>query len=72
MRKSCRSKCSLESLKALMDKLTRQYGIVCAQVAVESMDEIAFLHFVDLSKHSLDEAVARFGRLLMKLTAWWR
>jgi uncharacterized protein YegL len=66
------TECTVEALKALVHKLTRQYGIVCAQVAVETMEAIAFPHFVDLSQYPLDEAVSRFGRLLMRLTADWR
>lgn len=66
------TRCSFEALKALVEKLTRHYGIVCAQVAVETMSHIAFPHFVDLSQYPLDEAVSRFGRLLMKLTSDWR
>jgi uncharacterized protein with von Willebrand factor type A (vWA) domain len=66
------TECTFESLKALVEKLTRRYGIVCAQVAVESIHEIAFPNFVDLSQYSLDEAVSRFGRMLMRLTADWR
>ena len=64
--------CTFESLKNLVTRLTLEKGIVCAQVAVEEMTEIAFPHFVDLSQYSTEEAVTRFGRLLMKLTVSWR
>ena len=66
------TECTFESLKNLVAKLTRDYDIICAQVAVQQMKEIAFPHYVDLSQYSFDEAVARFGNLLMKLTASWR
>ena len=66
------TECTFESLKALVEKLTRRHGIVCAQAAVESMGEIAFPHFVDLGQDPLDEAVSRFGRMLMRLTSGWR
>jgi len=66
------AECTFESLKNLVQKLTREYGIVCAQVAVEEMDEIAFPHYVDLSKYTMDEAVVRFGNMLIRLTASWR
>jgi len=66
------TECTFESLSELVERLTRQYGILCAQVAVESMEEIAFPQYVDLSRYSMDEAVARLGTFLMKLTAEWR
>jgi nitric oxide reductase activation protein len=66
------TECSVESLRSLVARLTRRGGFVCAQVAVDEMEEICFPHFVDLSKYPLDEAVGRFGKLLMKLTEAWR
>jgi hypothetical protein len=33
---------------------------------------VAFPHYVDLSRYGMDEAVARFGNLLMQLTTGWR
>lgn len=64
--------CTFESLKELVARLERQHGIRCAQVAVQSLDQIAFPHFVDLSRYSLEEAVVRFGKMLIQLTAAWR
>ena len=66
------TECSVESLRNLVARLTRRGGFVCAQVAVDKMEEICFPHFVDLSKYPLDEAVGRFGKLLMRLTEAWR
>ncbi len=66
------SECTFASLKQLVSRLTHDYGIVCAQVAVEPLDEIAFPHYVDLSQYPMDEAVARFGALIVRLTAAWR
>ncbi|TNE43278.1 MAG: VWA domain-containing protein [Deltaproteobacteria bacterium] len=66
------TECSVESLKQLVEKLKRDYGIVCAQVAVESLPEIAFPHYIDLSEYNVEEAVTRFGSMLMKLTSAWR
>jgi hypothetical protein len=66
------TECTVESLKKLVGRLTRDEGILCAQVAVQPLTEIAFPHYVDLSGRPLDAAVAQFGRLLMKLTAGWR
>ena len=66
------TECTFESLKNLVARLTRQHETVCVQVAVEPLTEIAFPHHVDLSQYSLDEAVARFGKMIMRLTAPWR
>ena len=44
----------------------------CAQVAVASLSHVAFPNYVDLSKYSMDEAVARFGKMLIQLTRPWR
>lgn len=66
------AECTVASLKNLVVRLTREHGILCAQVVVAEIEEIAFPHYVDLSRYSMDEAVARFGGLLMKLTASWR
>ena len=65
------AECSFESLEALVERLTKEFGITCAQAAVEEMDHIGFPNFVDLSQYSTDEAVARFGRLLVQLTHGW-
>jgi len=66
------TECTFESLKNLVAKLTHDYEIVCAQVAVQSMEHVAFPHYVDLSRYGMDEAVARFGKMLMQLTTSWR
>ena len=64
--------CTFESLKKLVELLTRNHGIVCAQVAVDNIKHVAFPHFVDLSRYTMDEAVAGFGRMIIKLTITWR
>jgi cobalamin biosynthesis protein CobT len=64
--------CSVESLKHLVEKLTREMGIVCAQAAVEEIAEVAFPHYINLGKYTMDEAVARFGKLIIQLTRHWR
>jgi hypothetical protein len=66
------TECTFDSLKNLVATLTNRHRIVCAQVAVEQMEYIAFPHFVDLSRYSLDEAVSRFGGMITQLTAPWR
>jgi len=64
--------CSVNALRNLVTRLTNEYGIVCAQAAVDEMEEIAFPRYVDLSKYDMDEAVSRFGNLLIRLTRAWR
>jgi len=66
------SECTVASLKNLVARLSSQHGTVCVQVAVEPLDEIAFPHYVDLSRYSLNEAVARFGKMIIRLTRDWR
>jgi hypothetical protein len=66
------TECTFAALKALVGRLTREQGIVCAQAAVARMHEVAFPDFVDLSAYEPGEAVARFGRLLIRLTQSWR
>ncbi|MFH1842112.1 MAG: HEAT repeat domain-containing protein [bacterium] len=64
--------CTFESLQNLVSRLTKEYGVVCAQVAVSSLEQIAFPSYVDLGRCSFDESVARFGKLLVRLTTRWR
>jgi len=61
------AECSFASLKALVETLTRKHGILCAQVAVYNITNIAFPHFTDLSQMPFDEAVSHFGRMIRKL-----
>ena len=67
----CPTECSVESLEALVDKITDAFGIVCVQVGVEPIPKVVFPNYVDLSKYPMDEAVARFGRLIVKLSSAW-
>lgn len=63
--------CSINSLKNVVSMLMKHYRIVCAQIAVEELEHITFPHFLDLSRYSMNEAVARFGKLLRQLSAYW-
>jgi hypothetical protein len=58
------TECSVAALRALVTKLTKRKGIVCAQVAVRALDEVCFPHYVVLDDEQLDVAVARFGRMI--------
>jgi len=68
------TECTFESLKNLVESLTRHHGILCAQAAVQPIKHIAFPHYVDLSsfQENMDEAVVRFAGMLMRLTVAWR
>jgi hypothetical protein len=66
------TECSIEALRALVTRLTRNNDIVAVQVAVQTLPHVTFPHHVDLSECGMDEAVSRFGRLVMRLTASWR
>jgi cobalamin biosynthesis protein CobT len=66
------TECTFEALRDLVARLGRQQQILCAQVAVDRMEQIAFPNYVDLSALPFDEAIARFGTLLIRLTQRWR
>jgi hypothetical protein len=66
------AQCTFASLQNLVARLTRDHRIRCAQVAVAALGAVAFPHYVDVSRYSMDEAVARFGNLLLRLTTPWR
>jgi hypothetical protein len=61
------SACSVTALRELVDRLTRRLGILCAQVAVEALDEICFPHYVLLEEGQTDECVRRFGVVMQRL-----
>ena len=60
-----------QSVKNLVGRLTRECRIACVQVAVDQVAAECFPRLVDLSRYPLDEAVSRFGSLLMQLTRRW-
>jgi len=66
------TECTFDSLRELVVKLGRQQQIICAQVAVDRIEQIAFPDFLNLSALPFDEAITRFGTLLMRLTQRWR
>ena len=66
------TECTFEALKGLVDRLTHEHAIVCVQVAVDKITSVAFPHHVDLSACAMDEALNRFGRMLIRLTTAWR
>jgi hypothetical protein len=58
------TECSVAALKGLVVNLTKRRNIVCAQVAVRKLDEVAFPNYVVLDDGELDVAVAKFGRMI--------
>lgn len=58
------TECSVAALKGLVVNLTKRRNIVCAQVAVRKLDEVAFPNYVVLDDSELDVAVAKFGRMI--------
>jgi nitric oxide reductase activation protein len=58
------TECSVAALKGLVVNLTKRRNIVCAQVAVRRLDEVAFPNYVVLDDNELDVAVAKFGRMI--------
>jgi Mg-chelatase subunit ChlD len=64
--------CSVDALRRLVATLTRDHGIVCVQAAVDEIDHDCFPRFVDLGELPMDEAVARFGKMLIEMTLGWR
>ncbi len=66
------TECSVDALRGTVSALQRRHGIVCAQVAVAHLKQVAFPHFLDVTEMPTSEATSRFGRLLQRLTTHWR
>ncbi len=61
------TECSVAALRALVRRLERRYGFVCAQVAVRPLEEECFSHHIDLIDDDLDRAVRRFSQVVSRL-----
>lgn len=61
------TECSVQALRGLVQQLTRRKGILCAQVAVRSITEVCFPHYVELLDPELDRSVRRFGEIVSGL-----
>jgi HEAT repeats len=59
--------CSVAALQGLVQRLTRQRKILCAQVAVRKLDHICFPHYVLLDEDQLADSVRRFGVIISRL-----
>jgi hypothetical protein len=62
------TECTVEAVRHQVRLLARDRGIACVHVSVGRGGEVAFPQHVDLSAYPFDEAVRRFGALLMRLT----
>ncbi len=60
------TECTTEALRNLVDELTRE-GLICAQAAVSPVRHDCFSHRVDLSCCAMEDAVAEFGDLIVRL-----
>jgi hypothetical protein len=61
------TECSVIALRNLVHQLSRRRGILCAQVAVRSLAEVCFPHYVELTDPELDRSVRRFGEIVSGL-----
>lgn len=61
------TECSTAALSALVTRLTRREGTLCAQVAVRPLEEECFPHYVEIDDEDLQHAVSRFGNIVQRL-----
>ena len=61
------TECSVESLRTLVRKLTHNFGISCAQLAVEELEEVCFPDYVLVKSSSETAAIRKFGATIAKL-----
>ncbi len=61
------TECTVAALRELVSTLGRRHGMVCAQVAVQPLAEICFPHYVVCNDPTIEQTVARFGKVVMNL-----
>ncbi|MCB9777602.1 MAG: HEAT repeat domain-containing protein [Alphaproteobacteria bacterium] len=61
------TECTTTALKTLVKSLQRRYGMVCAQVAVHSLHEQCFDHYIEVLSDDVDVSVRQFGRVVSRL-----
>lgn len=61
------TECSVTALQALVRTLSRRWGLVCAQVAVEPLEVVCFPHYVLLEEDDLGHTVRKFGEIVGRL-----
>jgi hypothetical protein len=57
----------VDSLRTLVRKLTQNFGICCAQLAVEELEEICFPNYVLVKSESEIGSIRKFGATIAKL-----
>ncbi|MEL6546311.1 MAG: hypothetical protein AAFQ82_16910, partial [Myxococcota bacterium] len=63
------TECTAESLKTLVNELTRRHNVACAQIAVRPIDEVCFPHYVEITEGELESAVRKFGNVAANLVS---
>ncbi|MCB9777600.1 MAG: hypothetical protein H6742_03465 [Alphaproteobacteria bacterium] len=63
------TECTTTALRKLVRDLTRRRGMVCAQVAVASLHEQCFDHYIEVTHDDPDIAVRDFSRVVGGLVA---
>lgn len=61
------TECTVEALRATAHRIHRRMGIVCAQVAVQPLDDVCFPHHVKIDDGDLSRATRQFGALMARL-----
>jgi len=61
------TECSVEALRSLVNRLTKKFGICCAQIAVENLEEICFPNYVLVKEENEMAAIKKFGRTIAQL-----
>ena len=61
------TECSTAALHALIKRLTNRMNISCAQIALRSLEESPFPHYVELPEMDLQHSVRRFGEIITRM-----
>ncbi len=63
------TECTVESLRSLVNELTRRHNMACAQIAVRPIDEVCFPHYVEITEGEIESAVRKFGNVAAHLVS---
>ena len=58
------TECTVQALRELVKKLTKKFGMCCAQIAVENIEEVCFPHYVLVKEVDELTAVKNLARPL--------
>jgi hypothetical protein len=61
------TECSVNALKALVNRLTRRWKMCCAQVAVCPLDHVCFPNYIVLEEGNPEVSVRQFGLVMARL-----